>query len=121
MSTSAEVEKASTGITYATAAFGAFSALLPDAFLRAYLAEPSPELRGLTRMWGVANLGLAAALRSARTEEERRRHLMVAAGVSGGNVVAIAVTGGGSKAGRLMGLASSAGFLAAAVYGLTRG
>jgi hypothetical protein len=106
----------------ASVGFGVVGMLAPAALRRSYgmkASDPGGELAYLGRMWGTRTLVLGAVALGARTPEEQRRVLMLAAGMNAFDALTAATTGALPSKTRAMGALTSGFFAASSAYGAT--
>lgn len=116
---SAETDKIQDVLSSAALGFGVVATASPGLFLKLYGLQGDDTARMFVRMWGVANTSIGVDGLRAVTPDERREGLVRTAALSVGNSAAILVAGKGVGGGsRALGLLTTLGFAAAALYAL---
>jgi hypothetical protein len=107
---------------YASVGFGVAGMLAPSALRRSYglgKSDPDGALAYLGRMWGTRTLVLGAVALGARSADEQRRVLMLAAGMNAFDALTAAGTSALPSRTRAMGALTSGFFAATSAYGAT--
>ena len=121
MGASIEAERIGQSLARATVGFGVVGAAAPDRFLALYRIRGDDATRVFVRLWGLANLVVGAHGLRIDGAAQRRQHLVTTAALSAGNTAVILAAGREVSWGsRVLGVLTTGGFTAAALYALSQ-